>query len=168
MVMMDRQAISYYKACQIIITANWQLVDGMIYSDLKNPGDIANKRVELHQQNCNILVDIDKGEVLQVAQRAGRVITDTARSGLVRANVNMFIPNAILIEPGAEVRWSNPSNLPHNVVGVFSQTTESDGAKSTGIIADNPTNANANSNKTNLKAAEVITIDSGFIEPGAS
>ena len=57
----------------------------MIYSDDKNPGDIANKRVELHQQNCNILVDIDKGEVLQVAQRAGRVITDTARSGLVRA-----------------------------------------------------------------------------------
>lgn len=105
---------------------------------------------------------------MQVAQRAGRVITDTARSGLVRANVNMFIPKAILIEPGSKVRWSNPSNLPHNVVGVFSQTTGSDDAKSTSIIADNPTNANGNSNKTNLKTAEVITIDSGFIEPSAS
>jgi hypothetical protein len=47
---------------------------------------------------------MDKGEVLQVAQRAGRVITDTARSGLVRVNVNMFIPKAILIEPGSKVR----------------------------------------------------------------
>ena len=105
---------------------------------------------------------------MQAVQRAGRVITDTARSSLVRADVIMFIQKAILIEPGTKVRWSNPSYLPYNVVGVFSQTTESDGAKSTGIIADNPTNANANSNKTNLKAAEVITIDSGFIEHSAS
>jgi plastocyanin len=98
----------------------------MIYSDHKNPIDIANKRVESHQQIWNILVDTNNGEVLQAAQRPRRVITDTARSGLVRANVNMFIPDAILIEPGAEVRWSNPSNLPHNVVGVFNQTTGSD------------------------------------------
>jgi plastocyanin len=59
---------------------------------------------------------------------------DTARSGLVRANVNTFIPKAILIEPCTKVRWSNPSNLPHNVVGVFSQTTGSDSAKSTGKL----------------------------------
>ncbi|HEX2231311.1 MAG TPA: hypothetical protein VHG34_03905, partial [Nitrososphaeraceae archaeon] len=63
---------------------------------------------------------------------------------------------------------SNPSTLPNNVVGVFNQTTWSDGAKSTDMIIDNPTNTNANSNKTNLKTAELITIDRGFVEPGAS
>jgi hypothetical protein len=65
-VMMNRQSGQLLQSLSGNITANWQLVDGMIYSDLKNPGDIANKRVELHQQIWNILVDIDKGEVLQL------------------------------------------------------------------------------------------------------
>jgi hypothetical protein len=73
---------------------------------------------------------------LQVAQQAGRLVTDTARSDIVRANVDMVISKTILIESGTEDRWSNPSNLPNNVVGVFNQTTGSDSTESTGIISE--------------------------------
>lgn len=103
---------------------------------------------------------------MQVAQQADRVVTDTARSDFVCANVNMFIPKRLLIEAGTEVRWSNPSNLPYNVAGVFIQTTGSDSAESTGIIPEN--SSASNGNKTNTKSAEVIAIDSGFIGPSAS
>jgi O6-methylguanine-DNA--protein-cysteine methyltransferase len=57
----------------------------------KNPTEIVNKKVESHQQIWNILVDVDKGRVMQVAQQAERVITDTVRSNIVRADVNMFL-----------------------------------------------------------------------------
>jgi hypothetical protein len=104
---------------------------------------------------------------LQVAQQAGRLVTDTARSDIVRANVDMVISKTILIESGTEDRWSNPSNLPNNVVGVFNQTTGSDSTESTGIIPENSSSA-SNSNKTNTKSAEVIAIGSGFIGPNGS
>ncbi len=166
-VMTDRQSgqLLHSSAGQVIITANWQMVEGALYSEPKNPTEIASKRVESHQQIWNILVDVNKGQVTQVAQQANRVITDTARSNVVRADVNMFVPKAVLIEAGSEIRWSNPSNLPHNVVGAFNQTTASDASNTTGIIPENLTNSN---NKTNLETAGVITIDSGFIEPNAS
>ena len=167
-VMTDRQSgqLLHSSAGQVIITANWQMVEGALYSEPKNPTEIANKRVESHQQIWNILVDVDKGQVSQVAQQANRVITDTARSNVVRADVNMFVPKALLIEAGSEMRWSNPSNLPHNVVGTFNQTTASDASNATIIIPENSTNGN--NNKTNLQTAGVITLDSGFIEPNAS
>jgi plastocyanin len=142
------------------------MVEGALYSEPKNPTEIANKRVESYQQIWNILVDVDKGQVSQVAQQANRVIADTARSNVVRADVNMFVPKALLIEAGSEMRWSNPSNLPHNVVGTFNQTTASDASNATIIIPESSTNGN--NNKTNLETAGVITLDSGFIEPNAS
>jgi plastocyanin len=142
------------------------MVDGALYSEPKNPTEIANKKVESHQQIWNILIDVNKGRVMQVTQQADRVITDTARSNLVLADANMFVPKVLLIEAGSEIRWSNPSNLPHNVVGAFNQTTASNVSNTTGIIPENSTNSN--NNKTNLETAGVIPIDSSFIEPNAS
>jgi plastocyanin len=167
-VMTDRQSgeLLHSSAGQVIITANWQLVEGALYSEPKSPTEIANKKVESHQQIWNILVDVDKGQVTQVAQQADRVISDTARSNVVRADVNMFVPKAVLIEAGSEIRWSNPSNLPHNVVGAFNQTTALEASNTAGIISENPTKNN-NSN-ANLETAELFAIDSGFIEPNAS
>jgi plastocyanin len=109
---------------------------------------------------------VDKGQVTQVAQQADRVVTDTARPDLVRADVNMFVPRAVVIDAGSVIRWPNPSNLPHNVVGVFNQTTASDaGNNTTGIILENSTDGN---NNTDTETSSVITIDSGFIEPNES
>ncbi len=163
--MTDRQSgeLLHSSAGQVIITANWQLIDGTLYSQPKTLTEIANKKVESHQQIWNILVDVDKGQVTQVAQQAGRVITDTARSNVVRADVNMFVPKVILIGDGSEIRWSNPSNVPHNVVGSFNQTTALGDSNTTRIVSENSNNNN-NTNST----VQAISIDSGFIEPNAS
>lgn len=164
-VMTDRQTgeLLHSSAGQVIITANWQLVDGALYSEPKNPTEIANKEIESHQQIWNILVNVDKGQVMQVAQQADRVITDTARSNIIRADVNMFVPKTVLISAGSEIRWSNPSNLPHNVVGGFNQTAPKDASYAVNTISQN-----SSGNHTVLETAGVIAIDSGFIEPNAS
>jgi plastocyanin len=166
-VMADRESgeLLHSSAGQVIITANWQMVDEALYSEPKNLAEIANKTVESHQQIWNILVDVDKGQVTQVAQQADRVVTDTARPNLVRADVNMFVPRAVLIEAGSIIRWPNPSNLPHNVVGAFNQTTASDAGNTTGII---PQNSSDNNNTDTETSSSIIAIDSGFIEPNAS
>ena len=110
------------------------------------------------------MVDVNKGQVSQVPQQADRVITDTTRSNVIRADVNMFVPKAVLIGAGSEIRWSNPSNLPHNVVGTFNQTTAIDASNTAGMISGNSTG----DNNTAPETAGVMTIDSGFIEPNAS
>ena len=60
---------------------------------------------------------------MHIAQHADRVISDIARSNVVCADVNMLVPKAVVIDADSAIRWSNPSNLPHNVVGTFNQTT---------------------------------------------
>ncbi|MDQ3909884.1 MAG: plastocyanin/azurin family copper-binding protein, partial [Thermoproteota archaeon] len=76
--------------------------------------------------------------------------------------VNMFVPRAVVIKAGSVITWPNPSNLPHNVVGVLNQTTASDAGNTTGITAENSTNNNT------TDTSSVISIDSGFIEPKGS
>jgi plastocyanin len=166
-VMADRESgeLLHSSAGQVIITANWQILNGGLYSEPRNSAEIANKRVESHQQIWNILVNVDKGQVTDVAQQADRVVTDTARPNLIRADVNMFVPKAVVIDVGSVIRWSNPSNLPHNVVGVLNQTTASDAGNITDTISENSTSKNAN---VEASSAAVIAIDSGFIEPNAS
>ena len=73
----------------------------------------------------------------------------------------------------AQIRWSNPSNLPHNVVGAFNQTAPIDASNTGSIISENSTgtsnnNNNNNNNNTTMELAGVIAIDSGFIEPNTS
>src|SRR5919108_6025672 len=138
------------------------MVDGALYSKPKNSAEIANKIIESHQRIWNILVDVDKGQVTQVAQQVNRVVTYTATPNLVRADVNMFVPRAVVIDAGSVITWPNPSNLPHNVVGVLNQTTASDDGNTTGITAENSTNNNT------TDTSSVISIDSGFIEPKGS
>jgi plastocyanin len=166
-VMIDRQSgeLLHSSAGQVIITANWQMVNGALYSEPKAFDKIANEKIESHQQIWNILVDVDKRQVTQILQQADRAINDTTKPNLVRADVNMFVPNAVIIyDAGSVVRWSNPSNLPHNVVGVFNQTIASNAANITGII---PENSTGNSSNTNAETS-AVAIDSGFIQPNQS
>jgi plastocyanin len=166
-VMIDRQSgeLLHSSAGQVIITANWQMVNGALYSEPKAFDKIANEKIESHQQIWNILVDVDKRQVTQILQQADRAINDTTKPNLVRTDVNMFVPNAVIIyDAGSVVRWSNPSNLPHNVVGVFNQTIASNAANITGII---PENSTGNSSNTNAETS-AVAIDSGFIQPNQS
>jgi len=88
----------------------------------------------------------------------------------------MFMPNAIVVDAGSTVRLINPSNLPHNVVGIFNQTTAQDAVNSTGLIIDNSTdntsnnNTNANNTQSSPQSSSsgAIAIDSGFIPQGQS
>ena len=51
-VMTNRQSgeLLHSSAGQVIITANWQLIEGALYYEPKNPTEIANKKIESHQQ----------------------------------------------------------------------------------------------------------------------
>jgi plastocyanin len=150
-VMIDRQSgeLLHSSAGQVIITANWQMVNGALYSEPKAFDKIANEKIESHQQIWNILVDVDKRQVTQILQQADRAINDTTKPNLVRADVNMFVPNAVIIyDAGSVVRWTNPSNLP-NITGII------------------PENSTGNSSNTNAETS-AVAIDSGFIQPNQS
>ena len=132
---------------------------------------IADRSLESHQQIWHVLVDVDSGQVRQVNQQANRVLSDTINPEVVRTEVNMFMPNAIVVDAGSPVRWINPSNLPHNVVGIFNQTTAQDAVNSTGLIVDNSTNSTNNNNNAQpspQSSSGAVAVDSGFIQQGQS
>ena len=171
-VMVDRKTgeLFHSSAGQVLIVANWQMVGGLLYSEPRAFDEIINKKVESHQQIWNILVDIDKRHVTQLSQRSDRLVTDTAKSNIVRADVNMFVPNAIVVNADSNVRWYNPSSLPHNVVGIFNQSISSDIA-GTAVIHDNSTNrtiSNGSAVDDIQSSSFVMSMDSGFIKPGTS
>lgn len=178
-VMIDRQTgeSTYSSAGQVVITSNWQTIGGVAYSEAQSFTAVADRSIDSHQQIWHVLVDVDKGQVRQINQQANRVLSDTINPGVIRTEVNMFMPNAIVVDAGSTVRWINPSNLPHNVVGIFNQTTAQDAVNSTGLIIDNSTdntsNNNTNASNTQLSpqsssSSGAIAIDSGFIQQGQS
>lgn len=159
--MIDRKSgeLHYGSEGQVIITANWQTIDGKIYSEPPNSAKIIGNSVEARQQIWHILVDVDDGKIIRITRQADRVVSDTVKLNLVRADMNVFVPNALVVEAGSTVNWPNRSSLPHNVVGIFNQTTASDASASTGLIPYNPTNEGSQSS---------TVIDSGYIDPGRS
>jgi plastocyanin len=178
-VMIDRQSgeSHHSSAGQVVITSNWQTIGGAAYPEPQNFAAVANRNLESHQQIWHVLVDVDNGQVTQINQQANRIISDTINPDIVRTEVNMFIPNAIVVDAGSNVRWINPSNLPHNVVGIFNQTTAQDAVNSTELIIDNSTNnIHNNNNSTNANDTQsspssssgVTAIDSDFIQQGQS
>lgn len=174
-VMVDRQSgeLLYSSAGQVVITSNWQTIGGTAYPEPQSFAEVADRSIDSHQQIWHVLVDVDNGQVRQVNQQANRVISDTINSEIVRTEVNMFMPNTIVVDGGSTVRWTNPSNLPHNVVGIFNQTTSQDAVNSSGLIIDNSTNnnnnnTNANDAQSSPSSSGVTAIDSGFIQQGQS
>ncbi len=171
-VMIDRQTgeSTYSPAGQVVITSNWQAIGGAAYPEPQSFTAVADQSLESHQQIWHVLVDVDSGQVRQITQQANRVLSDTINPESIRTEVNMFMPNAIVVDAGSTVRWINPSNLPHNVVGIFNQTAQ-DAVNSTGLIIDNSTNRTNNNNNAQPSpqfTSDVIAIDSGFIQQGQS
>jgi plastocyanin len=179
-VMTNRQSgqLLYSSGGQVVITSNWQTIGGTAYSEPQSFGAVADKSLESHQQIWHVLVDVDKDQVTQVNQQADRVVSNTLNTDIVRTQVNVFAPNAIAVDAGSTVRWTNPSDLPHNVVGIFNQTVAQDAVNSTGLILDNSANSTTNSNKTesaqtsplssSSSSSGAAAIDSGFIQQGQS
>ena len=171
-VMIDRQSGEslYSSAGQVVITSNWQTIGGTAYPEPQSFAAVTDRNLESHQQIWHVLVDVDNGQVTKIDQQANRIISDPINPEIVRTEVNMFMPNAIALDAGSTVRWTNPSNLPHNVVGIFNRTTVQDAVNSTGLIIDSSTNStnNTNDGQSSTSSSGVTAIDSGFIQQGQS
>lgn len=111
---------------QVIITANWQLVDGRRYSGAGFPS-LEGKAGESHQKIWNVLVDIERQKVVNIMAEQERVMRETLTANVVYGGVNMYLPDIVEAKPGSTVRWLNESTVPHNVVGTY--RTDSGDAK---------------------------------------
>lgn len=103
---------------QVIITVNWQIVDGTAYSSSADFASLEGKQGESHQQIWNIIVNMDTQQVTSISE-SKRLIEETLRQNLVYAGMNMFMPDTVTVDAGTTIRWFNDSNVPHNVVGAY-------------------------------------------------
>jgi plastocyanin len=126
---------------QIIITANWQYVDGKFYSNTVGFNELQNKIGQSHQHVWKAFVDLNKRTVTSISEEPERVMRDTFKPNLIYAGGNMFMPDTVRVNAGSMITWFNNSNLPHNVVGIYKKTGS---------------------------GSQQIPLDSGFIEPNRS
>jgi plastocyanin len=133
--------VSYSSVGQLIITSNWQYVDGKFYSNPANFNALGNKTGESHQHIWNVFVDLNKRSVTGITEEPERVMKETLEPNLVFTGMNMFMPDTVKIKPGSVLTWFNNSNLPHNVVGIY---------------------------KRNASGSQQISVDSGIIQPNES
>ena len=125
---------------QIRITANWQYLDGSLYSNTANFKEIENKTGQSYQHIWNIFVDLDKRAVVSITEEPERIMKEILQPNIIYSGMNMFMPDAIRVTSGSVITWINNSNLPHNVVGIYKETA----------------------------SGSQIRIDSGFIQPDES
>ncbi|MDF2727465.1 MAG: protein of unknown function with C-terminal blue (Type 1) copper domain [Nitrososphaera sp.] len=59
----------------LIITVNWQTIDGQLYSKTDGFQDLQGKASESHQQVWNVMVDLDKQRVTDIVENGERVLT---------------------------------------------------------------------------------------------
>ena len=107
---------------QIRITANWQYIDGNLYSNTANFNEIENKTGQSHQHIWNIFVDLDKHAVTAITEEPERIMKQILQPNIIYTGMNMFMPDAIRINSGSVITWINNSNLPHNVVGIYKES----------------------------------------------
>jgi plastocyanin len=127
---------------QILITANWQYVDGKFYSNAANFDELQNKIGQSYQHVWKVFVDLNKRTVTSISEDPERVMRDTFKPNLIYAGGNMFMPDTVKVNAGSMITWFNNSNLPHNVVGIYK--------------------------KTGSGSQQQIPVDSGFIESNRS
>lgn len=108
---------------QVIITANQERIDGRILSRPPAFSEITGKGGEADQQIWSINIDLDKRRVDLISKEPDRLVQSTIAENVVIASMNLYLPYAVQVEPGTSVRWINESNLPHNVVGNYVNST---------------------------------------------
>jgi plastocyanin len=111
--------VVHSSAGQVIITANWQIIDGKFYSTPASFEMLQGKAGESHQKIWNVFVDLDKRKVTDIQHEQERVIRETLQPNIVFGGMNMYMPDAVIADVGSKIKWSNESNVLHNVVGVY-------------------------------------------------
>jgi len=111
--------VSYSPVGQLIITSNWQYVDGKFYSNPANFNALGNKAGESHQHIWNVFVDLNKRSVTGITEEPERVMKETLEPNFVFTGMNMFMPDTVTVKTGLVLTWFNNSNLLHNIVGIY-------------------------------------------------
>jgi len=114
--------VSYSSVGQLIITSNWQYVDGKFYSNPANFNALGNKTGESHQHIWNVFVDLNKRSVTGITEEPERVMKETLEPNFVFTGMNMFMPDTVKVKTGSVLTWFNNSNLPHNIVGIYKKS----------------------------------------------
>jgi hypothetical protein len=111
---------------QIIITSNWQYVDGKLLYSNNNSANfnmLDNKTGEAHQHIWNVFVDLDRRTVTSITEpEPERIMKETLKPNFLFAGMNMFMPDTVKVKSGSWLTWFNNSNLPHNIVGIYKKS----------------------------------------------
>ncbi|MGA9169759.1 MAG: hypothetical protein WCF03_19355 [Nitrososphaeraceae archaeon] len=118
--------VSYSSVGQLIITSNWQYVDGKFYSSPENFNALGNKTGESHQHIWNVFVDLNKRSVTDITEEPERVMKETLEPNLVFTGMNMFIPDIVKVKLGS-VSYSlmNPGDTISNITGSLNIAVQS-------------------------------------------
>jgi plastocyanin len=103
----------------LIITVNWETINGQLYSQIGGYQDLQGNISESHQQVWNVMVDLDEQRVTDIVENGERVLTKKLEMNRIYSGMNMFMPGSVKLEAGSSLQWINTSNLPHNIVGIY-------------------------------------------------
>jgi hypothetical protein len=87
---------------QIIITSNWQYVNGNFYSNSANFNELDNKTGESRQHIWNVFVDLDKRTVTAISEEPERIMKENFQPNLIYTGMNMFMPNTVKVSAGSD------------------------------------------------------------------
>jgi hypothetical protein len=77
----------------LIITVNWETIDGRLYSQINGFQDLQGKASESHQKVWNVMVDLDKQRVTDIVENGERVLTKKLEMNTIYSGMNMFKPS---------------------------------------------------------------------------
>lgn len=103
----------------LIITVNWETINGQLYSQIGGYQDLQGKISESRQQVWNVMVDLEEQRVTDIVENGERVLTKKLEMNRIYSGMNMFMPSSVKLEAGSSLQWINTSNLPHNIVGIY-------------------------------------------------
>lgn len=111
--------LAYSGSGMLIITVNWETINGQLYSQIGGYQDLQGKISESHRQVWNVMVDLDEQRVTDIVENGERVLTKKLEMNRIYSGMNMFMPGSVKLEAGSSLQWINTSNLPHNIVGIY-------------------------------------------------
>ena len=118
----------------LIITVNWETINGQLYSQIGGYQDLQGKTSESHQQVWNVMVDLDEQRVTDIVENDERVLTKKLEMNRIYSGMNMFMPGSVKLEVGSSLQWINTSNLPHNIVGIYKTSSGQETHLDSGFI----------------------------------
>jgi plastocyanin len=118
----------------LIITVNWETINGQLFSQISGYQDLQGKISESHQQVWNVMVDLDKQRVTDIVEHGERVLMKKLEMNRIYSGMNMFMPGSVKLEAGSSLQWINTSNLPHNIVGVYKTSSGQETHLDSGFI----------------------------------